>query len=72
LPKNASPKAGTLANGQGYYVAAVSHEGKWFNEWRAPTWRLAIELAPRAKREFPSRLVFFSDGRHVWRMEEVE
>lgn len=54
-----------------FTVAVVSVGGRFFNEWTVMSWQQAVALARQAAREWPSRLVFLSDGVHVWRIEEI-
>lgn len=55
----------------GYSVAAVEPNVGIAHEWQALSWRHALDLAQRARCEFPHRLIFFSDGTHVWRLDEL-
>ncbi len=55
---------------ESYTVAVVSRH---FNhEWHVGNWAQAVKLARQAAKEFPGRLVFFGDSRHVWLLSELE
>ena len=63
-----------LADGTGFVVSAVGvyeERGK-SEEWREATWLRAQARARRARRKHQTRLIFFSDWRSIWRLEELE
>lgn len=55
---------------ENFTVAVVSLGGRFSNEWPAMSWQQAVTLARQAKREWPSRLVFAGDAKHVWRITD--
>jgi len=60
-----------MASDERYTVAIVSIRGRFTSEFHCMSWQQAVALARQAKREFPARHVFLSDGVHVWRIEEL-
>lgn len=46
--------------------------GRFFSEWTVMSWQQAVALARQARKEFPSRLVFLGDSKHVWRIDELD